>query len=81
VDRSTHTIGQQVEAMKAMVNDFADYARTPEMQDEPFAVDTLYKRSWISTSRPGQDPTPSLGAPGRRSAATPSACARSFITC
>jgi nitrogen fixation/metabolism regulation signal transduction histidine kinase len=41
VDRATHTIGQQVEAMKAMVNDFASYARTPEMQDEPFAVDTL----------------------------------------
>jgi nitrogen fixation/metabolism regulation signal transduction histidine kinase len=41
VDRATHTIGQQVEAMKAMVNDFANYARAPEMQDEPFAVDAL----------------------------------------
>jgi nitrogen fixation/metabolism regulation signal transduction histidine kinase len=41
VDRATHTIGQQVEAMKAMVNDFANYARSPQMQEEPFAVDAL----------------------------------------
>ncbi len=41
VDRATHTIVQQVEAMKAMVNDFASYARTPEMQQEPFAIDGL----------------------------------------
>ena len=30
--RSTHTIVQQVEAMKAMVNAFSDYARAPAMQ-------------------------------------------------
>jgi nitrogen fixation/metabolism regulation signal transduction histidine kinase len=41
VDRATHTIGQQVEAMKAMVNDFANYARAPQMQERPFAVDAL----------------------------------------
>jgi nitrogen fixation/metabolism regulation signal transduction histidine kinase len=41
VDRSTHTIVQQVEAMKAMVNDFSSYARLPEMQQEPFAFDNL----------------------------------------
>jgi nitrogen fixation/metabolism regulation signal transduction histidine kinase len=41
VDRATHTIIQQVDAMKAMVNDFANYARTPEMHPEPFALDTL----------------------------------------
>jgi nitrogen fixation/metabolism regulation signal transduction histidine kinase len=41
VDRSTHTIVQQVEAMKAMVNDFASYARTPQMQKEPFVLDGL----------------------------------------
>jgi len=41
VDRSTHTIIQQVDAMKAMVNDFANYARTPEMQAEPFELDPL----------------------------------------
>jgi nitrogen fixation/metabolism regulation signal transduction histidine kinase len=32
LDRSTHTIVSQVEAMKNMVNDFRDYARTPPPQ-------------------------------------------------
>jgi len=40
-DRATATIVQQVEAMKAMVNDFAHYARAPEMQHEPFVLDEL----------------------------------------
>jgi nitrogen fixation/metabolism regulation signal transduction histidine kinase len=31
LDRSTHTIVQQVEAMKAMVNAFSEYARAPQM--------------------------------------------------
>lgn len=31
VDRSTHTIVQQVESMKQMVNDFSEYARAPSM--------------------------------------------------
>jgi len=41
VDRATHTIVAQVEAMKAMVNDFANYARAPQMQNEPFRLDVL----------------------------------------
>jgi len=41
VDRATHTIIQQVDAMKSMVNDFANYARMPQMQAEPFALDAL----------------------------------------
>lgn len=32
LDRLTHTIVQQVETMKEMVNTFSDYARTPQMQ-------------------------------------------------
>jgi nitrogen fixation/metabolism regulation signal transduction histidine kinase len=32
LDRATHTIIQQVEAMKAMVDAFSQYARTPEME-------------------------------------------------
>ncbi|MGD8828527.1 MAG: ATP-binding protein [Gammaproteobacteria bacterium] len=31
LDRATHTIIQQVESMKAMVNAFSEYARTPEI--------------------------------------------------
>jgi PAS domain S-box-containing protein len=39
LDRATHTIVQQVEAMKAMVNDFSDYAKPSKLQIEPLLVD------------------------------------------
>ncbi len=39
LDRATHTIVQQVEAMKAMVNDFSDYAKPSKLQVEPLRVD------------------------------------------
>jgi len=39
LDRATHTIVQQVEAMKAMVNDFSDYAKPSKLQIEPLRVD------------------------------------------
>ena len=32
LDRATHTIVQQVEAMKTMVNDFSEYARPPKIE-------------------------------------------------
>ncbi|MGC9456478.1 MAG: ATP-binding protein [Halothiobacillaceae bacterium] len=35
LDRATQTIIQQVEAMKVMVNEFTDYARSPQPQLEP----------------------------------------------
>jgi nitrogen fixation/metabolism regulation signal transduction histidine kinase len=41
IDRSTRTIVQQVEAMKAMVNDFSEYARVPHMRVEPLELDRL----------------------------------------
>jgi nitrogen fixation/metabolism regulation signal transduction histidine kinase len=41
IDRSTRTIVQQVEAMKAMVNDFSDYARAPHIRAEPLELDRL----------------------------------------
>lgn len=41
IDRATRTIIQQVEAMKSMVNDFSDYARSPRAQVEPFELDRL----------------------------------------
>jgi nitrogen fixation/metabolism regulation signal transduction histidine kinase len=41
LDRATHTIIQQVEAMKTMVNAFSDYARPPKMQIEPLKLDGL----------------------------------------
>jgi PAS domain S-box-containing protein len=41
LDRATHTIVQQVEAMKAMVNDFSDYAKPSKLQTKPVDVDGL----------------------------------------
>ena len=41
VERSTHTIVQQVEAMKEMVNAFSDYARAPKMELESLDLNEL----------------------------------------
>lgn len=41
VERSTHTIVQQVESMKQMVNDFSEYARAPAMQVAAFDLNQL----------------------------------------
>ena len=41
LDRATHTIVQQVEAMKEMVNAFSDYARAPDMDMGQFSMDKL----------------------------------------
>jgi nitrogen fixation/metabolism regulation signal transduction histidine kinase len=41
LDRATHTIVQQVESMKDMVNAFRDYARAPDMEIADFDVADL----------------------------------------
>ena len=41
LDRATYTIVQQVEAMKAMVNAFSDYARAPDMTVTKFPLNAL----------------------------------------
>ncbi len=41
LDRATHTIVQQVDAMKEMVNAFSDYARAPDMDIGLFSMDKL----------------------------------------
>ena len=41
LDRATHTIVQQVEAMKEMVNAFSDYARAPDIDLDQFDLDKL----------------------------------------
>ena len=41
LDRATHTIVQQVEAMKEMVNAFSDYARVPDMDMNRFSLSKL----------------------------------------
>ena len=41
LDRATNTIVQQVEALKAMVNEFSDYARPCKMDPRPMNVDSF----------------------------------------
>ncbi|MGB5722715.1 MAG: ATP-binding protein [Woeseiaceae bacterium] len=41
LDRATHTIVQQVEAMKEMVNAFSDYARAPDMDFSLLDIEKL----------------------------------------
>ncbi len=41
LDRATHTIVQQVEAMKEMVNAFSEYARAPHMEVARFDLNQL----------------------------------------
>jgi nitrogen fixation/metabolism regulation signal transduction histidine kinase len=41
MERATHTIVQQVEAMKTMVNDFSEYAKPPQIEVKPLLMDKL----------------------------------------
>ena len=41
IDRATHTIVSQVEALKTMVNAFGDYARAPQLSTRPLALHAL----------------------------------------
>lgn len=41
LDRATNTIVEQVESMKEMVNDFADYARAPQIEKNPLDLNKL----------------------------------------
>jgi nitrogen fixation/metabolism regulation signal transduction histidine kinase len=43
LDRATHTIVQQVEAMKQMVNAFSEYARAPAMEIADFDLNALVR--------------------------------------
>jgi len=41
LDKSTHTIVQQVEVMKEMVQAFSEYARTPKLELRPLALNPI----------------------------------------
>ena len=43
LDRATHTIVQQVEAMRDMVNAFSEYARAPEVNISQFEINQMIK--------------------------------------
>jgi nitrogen fixation/metabolism regulation signal transduction histidine kinase len=54
LDRATHTIVQQVEAMKQMVNAFSEYARAPDMKIVRFDLNQLVTE--VSDLYRAQDP-------------------------
>ena len=54
LDRATHTIVQQVEAMKEMVNAFSEYARAPHMEVARFDLNQLV--SEVAELYSAQDP-------------------------
>ncbi len=64
LDRATHTIVQQVEAMKAMVNDFSDYAKPTQLQVEPLHVDQFLGEVVALYEGVSQTVSLSLDAPG-----------------
>jgi len=68
LDRSTHTIVTQVEAMKAMVNDFSNYARPPQIEAKPLCLDTLVAEitDLYRSVGPGDGPKLRLQAPNTR---------------
>jgi nitrogen fixation/metabolism regulation signal transduction histidine kinase len=55
LERSTHTIVQQVEAMRDMVNAFGEYARAPEMQLSRVELNQLVREvAWLYRAQDGQ---------------------------
>lgn len=54
LDRATHTIVQQVEALKSMVNDFSEYARSPHVKLEALTINGLI-REVVELYRGGKD--------------------------
>jgi nitrogen fixation/metabolism regulation signal transduction histidine kinase len=58
LDRATHTIVTQVEAMRDMVNAFSDYARAPEMNFSRFDLNRLIRE--VSYLYRSQDDRPAI---------------------
>ncbi len=59
LDRSTHTIVQQVEAMKQMVAAFSEYAKAPEMHLSEFDLGVMIRQ--VSDLYHAQDPRVAFG--------------------
>ncbi len=59
LDRSTHTIVQQVEVMKQMVAAFSEYAKAPEMHVSEFDLGALIRQ--VSDLYHAQDPRVAFG--------------------
>ncbi|MBM5810803.1 MAG: HAMP domain-containing protein [Gammaproteobacteria bacterium] len=68
LDRATHTIVQQVEAMKQMVAAFSEYARAPQMQIAEFDLAAMIRQ--VTDLFHAQDPRVAFGLRLDREAAT-----------
>jgi nitrogen fixation/metabolism regulation signal transduction histidine kinase len=55
LDRYTHTIVQQVEAMKSMVNAFTDYARSPRSLSQMVNINTMLEEIAVLYHRDNTD--------------------------
>jgi len=73
LDRMTHTIIQQVEAMKEMLDNFSNYARTPEISLKPLQLNIvlhevldLYQSSGANIERCLQADLPNIDADANR---------------
>jgi PAS domain S-box-containing protein len=64
LDRATHTIVQQVEAMKTMVNDFSDYAKPSKLHLRPTRIDDFLAEVIALYEGGSQQVTLACGAPG-----------------
>jgi nitrogen fixation/metabolism regulation signal transduction histidine kinase len=73
LDRATHTIVQQVEAMKEMVNAFSDYAKPSQLHRSPLDLDQLVAdvMELYRAAPSAVSVTMSLGAQGARVEADP----------
>lgn len=73
LDRATHTIVQQVEAMKEMVNAFSDYARPPGINSQPLEMESIVSEVLDLYSSAGlqSELRPDLGAAGASVKADP----------
>ena len=59
LERSTHTIVQQVQSMQQMVNAFSEYARAPEMRGSRFSLNELVTE--VADLYRSQDPRAAIG--------------------
>jgi len=64
LDRATGTIVQQVDALKAMVNEFSDYARPCKMEPRPMPLDPFVAEVMALYEGPHSRVSFSAGAPG-----------------
>lgn len=63
LDRATHTIVQQVESLKEMVNAFSDYARAPKVELQPLLLHDLLEEVLDLYKSSGQVITMQLATP------------------